>query len=421
MGTPALLTTLLILLTTAVVCYAEVRTVRLEAYYPRPLSSLYLRGNDRCGLSWAQGKRMTPSVAENFRNTGERAYVWSIDLACEVDLSESVSASVLEVKALVDDNHWMLGANHHFTFLAHSHSNNNKQNTLSGAGNNLTETHLSTGNVDFVDGFFPWFYSCKGSLSVVDRVYSQELKNFRDVIFYLPPSYAENTLKAHRNVLVMHDGQNLFNHATAAFGTAWMCQETLDRLIIDGSMDEVLVVGPYNTDDRMNEYTYVYDSTYEFGGKGDLYLNWIESTLLPLTQKNFRVDITRDSLGLLGSSLGGLISCYAGWTRAKVYGKVGCMSSSFFWADQDFQKNILVNQEIDRSLSLPVFYMDSGTNGEDLSPVHTTQVYEYLQTKGFTANKDLFKYIDVGASHNEASWGARFYIPMQDLYPSSTV
>ena len=30
----------------------------------------------------------------------------------------------------------------------------------------------------------------------------------------------------------------------------------------------------------------------------------------------------QENMGVLGSSLGGLISCYAGWTRSSVYSKV---------------------------------------------------------------------------------------------------
>ena len=85
----------------------------------------------------------------------------------------------------------------------------------------------------------------------------------------------------------------------------------------------------------MDEYTYIQDPDYG-GGKGDLYLDFIESTIIPLAQSNFRVEISRDTLGILGSSLGGLISCYAGWTRSDIYGKVGCMSSSFWWDNLDY-------------------------------------------------------------------------------------
>ncbi len=355
---------------------------------------------------------MSASTIENFNNTGLKAYAWSFDLTCDMDSVQKSSG--LEVKVLVDDSHWMLGSNHHVQFL--TPSTFTKSSLIS---NNNTTIHENT---DFVDTFFPWFYTNKGTLEIVNRVYSQELNNFRDVIFYMPPSYKENTLKTHRNVLIMHDGQNLFDPKTSAFGTAWMCQNTLDQMIIEGKMDEVLVAGAYNTVDRNNEYTYVFDPTEGFGGKGDLYLNWIESTLIPLISKNFRVDIVRDSLGILGSSLGGLISCYAGWTRGKVYGKIGCMSSSFWWDNNDFQNNIIINNDIDRTNALATFYMDSGTRGGDETcALYTTQVYDYYQTKGFTADKNVFKYIDQGGSHNEASWGARFYIPVQDLYPATTV
>lgn len=47
-------------------------------------------------------------------------------------------------------------------------------------------------------------------------------------------------------------------------------------------MQEVVVVGPYNTADRIDEYTYSYDPSEEAGGKGDLYLDFIQHELVPL-------------------------------------------------------------------------------------------------------------------------------------------
>jgi hypothetical protein len=153
--------------------------------------------------------------------------------------------------------------------------------------------------------------------------------------------------------------------------------------------------------------------------------------------------MVRERLGILGSSLGGLISCYAGYTRSTVYGKVGCMSSSFWWDDNDFQNHVIVNNRPSSDVPYPVFYMDSGTSGgkslynsyhvscfsdsylvitgDGSCAVYTSQVYDYYVSIGFQENTDVFKYIDAGGSHNEASWGARFYLPMQDLYPASTV
>lgn len=346
------------------------------AYYPHSIQSLYLRG-DACGLNWNSGIQMEP-----FANRQD-AWVASVD--CPLD------TQALEVKVLIGDKTWMLGSNHHAV-----------------AGSGSTE-------------IYPWFYTYQGTLQIIKDVSSQELNNTRDVIYYLPPSYKENTLKVHSNVLVMHDGQNLFQPSTAFAGNPWYCQNSLDSTIINGATDEVLIVGAYNTADRINEYTYVYDPSEGTGGKGDLYLDWIESTLLPLTAESFRVSIQRDSLGILGSSLGGLISCYAAWTRPQIYGKTGCMSSSFWWDDNDFQTRIVPRST--PPSPVPKIYMDSGTGspGEIECTGYTLNIYNQMLADGFEENVDVFRYVDQGATHSETYWGPRFHVPMEMLYPAADV
>jgi hypothetical protein len=69
------------------------------------------------------------------------------------------------------------------------------------------------------------------------------------------------------------------------------------------------------------------------------------------------VQMERKTLGILGNNLGGLISCYAGWTR-DVYGKVGCMSYSFWWDANDYPKHVITKGL--PSTPFPQIYMDSG-------------------------------------------------------------
>ncbi len=59
----------------------------------------------------------------------------------------------------------------------------------------------------------------------------------------------------------MHDGQNLFDPNTAFLGNAWMCQDTVNSMVNTGTMEEVLIIGVYNTNDREDEYTYSYDAS----------------------------------------------------------------------------------------------------------------------------------------------------------------
>ncbi len=52
--------------------------------------------------------------------------------------------------------------------------------------------------------------------------------------------------------MFMHDGQNLFDDSRAAFGVAWKIQNTLNMLVAEGQIEEVILVGIWNTVDRNN-------------------------------------------------------------------------------------------------------------------------------------------------------------------------
>lgn len=139
----------------------------------------------------------------------------------------------------------------------------------------------------------------------------------------------------------MHDGQNLFNNSQAAFGTAWLIQDTINKLTAEGAMREIVVAGVWNTPDRINEYTYSYDSSYKTGGKGDKYLDFLEQELIPILENDWFKGRTSGSYGIGGSSLGGLISCYAAYTRNVRFTVALCMSSSFWWNNEDFNGKVI--------------------------------------------------------------------------------
>ena len=100
------------------------------------------------------------------------------------------------------------------------------------------------------------------------------------------------------------------------------------------------------------------------------------------------------------------------------------MSSSFWWDNQDFQKNVITKSNpASSNPSLPVVYMDSGTGskGERDCTQYTKEIFNYDLSVGFTENVNVFDYVQEGGTHDEASWGGRLEIPLMDLYPASTV
>lgn len=171
------------------------------------------------------------------------------------------------------------------------------------------------------------------------------------------------------------------------------------------------MVGIDNTPQRIFEYTPTPDPVFG-GGGGDLYLDFIEDTVKPWVDANYRTLTEEEETLVLGSSLGGLISFYAGWSRADVFGSAGCMSSSFWWDGE-----ALTVQVENHAGPLPpaVFYLDSG--GVNDGAAETFRMRDALDGLGYVFGLDLFHWYEPLHGHNEAAWAARFPIPMQDLLP----
>jgi len=242
------------------------------------------------------------------------------------------------------------------------------------------------------------------------------LKN-RKLIVWLPPNYDAQTSTRYP-VLYMHDGQNLMNAKTAAFGVEWGVDETAQRLTEAGQMESIIIVGVYNTDDRIPEYTQVPTAQYG-GGKADDYGRLLVEVVKPLIDATYRTKPDAQYTGVAGSSLGGLVSMYFGITRSSTFTRLGVVSPSVWWADRD-----IVTRVNNLSAKLPLrIWVDIGTN-EDGSTTESQETVadtrllrDALTAKGWVLNTDL-QYLEAeGARHNEAAWAARTDQILKFLYP----
>jgi predicted alpha/beta superfamily hydrolase len=253
---------------------------------------------------------------------------------------------------------------------------------------------------------YPFFGAPFGKVTVVKDIVSPQLNNKRALRIYLPPSYGENAAKRYP-VLYMHDGQNLFDARTAAFGVEWKVDETINRLVAAGTMDEVIVVGIDNTPDRIPEYTPCCDPKYG-GGKLDAYDRFIVETVKPYVDTHYRTLPGKDTSAIMGSSLGGLASVSIAQRHPDIFSKAGGVSSSFWW-----NEGVMINKLPER---VPVkFYIDAGTRDDGLED--TTKMRDAMLAKGYRADADLLFYSAEGGRHNEASWAARVEKPLTWFFP----
>ncbi|GAB4264001.1 MAG: hypothetical protein Kow0080_02790 [Candidatus Promineifilaceae bacterium] len=171
--------------------------------------------------------------------------------------------------------------------------------------------------------------SVTGHLLVAPSFYSPQLDNRRDIVVYLPPSYA--TGNGRYPVLYMQDGQNLFDN-TLSFSGEWQVDETMEQLSQEEGL-EAIVVGIANGGaQRLNEYSPFQDKKHG-GGKGDQYLQFVVNTLKPIIDESFRTLPEQAHTGIIGSSMGGLISLYAFFRYPQTFGFTGVMSPSLWFAD----------------------------------------------------------------------------------------
>lgn len=160
----------------------------------------------------------------------------------------------------------------------------------------------------------------------------------RRIVVWLPSGYSAKGPKF--AVLYMHDGQNLFDTATAGYGMEWQIDETLDRLIQEKMVRPTIVVGIWNTPKRLQEYVpskafnglppgYRDKVRALYGGEplSDGYLKFIVRELKPMIDGRFNVKTDRANTAIMGSSMGALISLYAIDEYPQVFGAAGMMST----------------------------------------------------------------------------------------------
>jgi len=236
-----------------------------------------------------------------------------------------------------------------------------------------------------------------GRLEVIPAVESRELGNRRDILIYLPASY-EKSDKPYP-VLYMHDGQNLFDPATS-FAGEWGVDSALAKAPRKGR--KAIVVGIPNAGiERIREYSPFADTRIG-GGKGDVYLDWIEQTIKPLIDERYRTVQGPEGTGIGGSSLGGLISLYAFFRSPARYGFVAALSPALWFGDGQIFRFVQSAAYVRGRI-----YLDVGTREGEGTLANALQMRDLLLEKGYQRGRDLMWVEDKGGVHNEAAWGRR--------------
>ena len=234
----------------------------------------------------------------------------------------------------------------------------------------------------------------------------------------------------------MHDGQNLFDPALSFSGVDWGVDPALRKLIASGEIEAPIVVGIWNTANRLGEYMpeqpladpaaraevdrfiHKFRGEFEFELVSDAYLAFIVEELKPWVDAEFRTRPGQPDTHIIGSSMGGLISLYAVCRYPQVFRGAGCISAAWHFGQDAHIPWFGAHLPDPNTHRL---YFDMGGR-EDVWPKANrtllrkqAEVDELARQRGYRDGDTLLTLVFPKDKHHETSWRARLHNPLKFL------
>lgn len=268
----------------------------------------------------------------------------------------------------------------------------------------------------------------RGRLVELENVSATGLPEQR-ITLWLPPGYDKGTRRY--PVLYMHDGHNLFDVKNSNFNKIWAADKAMLAAVATGKVEPHIIVGIWAPGaDRYRQYLprSAYDAAppavrarMDATAGGEVisarYLDWIAGPLKFWIDARYRTRTGRDDTAIVGSSMGGLMSCYAFLEKPKVFGRAGCVSSHWPAVDprtvegEDSGVAKLWDAWFAARLGAPDgrrVWMDHGTATLDAYYAPYQQVVDArLGAAGWQKGRDWESRVYAGAEHEENAWAAR--------------
>jgi enterochelin esterase-like enzyme len=248
---------------------------------------------------------------------------------------------------------------------------------------------------------------------------SKIFRNTRFIRVWLPPAYdaAENAGR-HYPVLYLNDGQNLFEASTAFGGVEWQVDETADRLIHEGAVPPMIVVGIDNTgEERLREYMphrSLHPRMLRVQGKH--YPDFLMKEVMPFVEQNYRVATRPEDTGLGGSSLGALISLYTAIERPGIFGRLLLESPSLWASNRQLIKESRSVRVWPERIFLAAGTAEAGSADRNRTVVDDVRELAAILRRAVLSEQRLRLVITEGGGHTERAWAARFPEALQFLF-----
>lgn len=251
---------------------------------------------------------------------------------------------------------------------------------------------------------------------------SRVFHNSRFLRVWLPPGYDDPSNDDRRYpVLYLNDGQNLFESATSFTGVEWQADETADRLIREGTIPPLMIVGLDNAGkSRIREYMpHRTLHPVMLRAQGSRYPTFLIKEVMPFVARNYRAAAGPENTGLGGSSLGALIALYTVAVRPGMFGRLLIESPSLWASNRQFIKESHRVKRWPQRVFLATGTAEAGRKDRDQSVVDDVRELAGILRRAGLDDKRLKLVIEDGATHHESAWARRFPEGLTFLFGTS--
>jgi len=230
----------------------------------------------------------------------------------------------------------------------------------------------------------------------------------RSVWVHLPAGYDPDRAAPYP-LLILHDGQNLSASRPEAWGGSWRADDAVDRLILDGRIPPIVLAGiDHAGDERLTEF----DAPSRLRWRSRparRYAMLVRDEIVPGLARDFRVDISRDGLGLGGSSMGALAALWMASLDPGRYGRLLVMSPSVWWRQRAVLRT-LRRHPLDPATRV---WVHAGLHEGDAVLSDARALRDMLRGSGTRT----IRYVeDEAGHHTEATWARQLPEAIEWLY-----
>jgi predicted alpha/beta superfamily hydrolase len=242
----------------------------------------------------------------------------------------------------------------------------------------------------------------------VRQIHSRALGSTRTIRIWTPPNLPR---RARCNVLYLNDGQNLFGDGDPeSGGGGWKVDASAARLIAEGAIDPLIVVGLDNGGDRARGVDYLpvpdpFEQNPQPSG-AEKYLSFVIDEVMPFVNRHYPTLAGPSHTGFGGSSYGAASAFYAMLSRPGVFGRFLLESPSLGVGNGTMLEQAKSFSAWPERIVIGIG-SEEGRGGRGRGTGAIDTLSGILKAAGFGDDR-LRAVVQEGGRHNEASWASRF-------------